>query len=246
MRSIILLIFFCLFSCSSHKEQNKKEIPKSPIISPLSLSDSSGPWNLGFSTPVTANDSLYPLIVYLHGGIGTTRTDKGNKAYEMFTFIQDEFPSFIASPSGNRNAPWWSQVGIQRIFTTVSIMQKQFPIDPQRIYLAGVSDGATGLFPIAIQPYTPFAGFIGAAGYPIIFGDKISKSLPKTIPLHLYISGNDRLYPTSNIIDYYKQLQRDSVSLTYKVVENAEHGFDYREDEKEYIINLLRSWKRTK
>ncbi len=247
MRSVVLLMCLSLFACSSHKEQNKSAKTKSKIISPLSLSDSAGPWNLGFSTPtVLENDSTYPLIVYLHGGIGTSRTDKGDKAYEMFTFIQNEFPSIIASPSGNKNAPWWSEMGIQRIYTTVSIMQKHFPIDPNRIYLSGVSDGATGLFPVALQPNHPFAGFIGAAGYPVVFGDQIRKSRPTTTPLYLYISENDRLYQTAKIVDYYQKLQRDSIPISYKVIKLAEHGFDYRKNEKENIIKLLKSWNKTK
>lgn len=232
-----LLLIFC--SCTAQKSNPKSE-PTPPVTSPVILKDNAGEWTLGFSSP--KSQKKLPLIVYLHGGVGTTRTDKGKTAYEMFTFLNDSNEFRLVSPSGNRNAPWWSQTGMARIYQSVSFMVDKFPVDTARIYLAGVSDGATALFAVAAQPSHPFAGFIGAAGYPILFKDQLTSNDLKRVPIHMYISGKDRLYPYKEVNSYYEKLKSEGVPISFKLYENAEHGFEYRDSEKAFIKQLLKKW----
>ncbi len=251
MKRTILLFIVLLISCTP--DTPSKEIPKNvqsnekvQVIAktavPAKFSDEAGPWTLGFSAPETRKDSLYPLIVYLHGGVGTSRTDKGMDAFRMFSFLNEKTSVFLASPSANRHAPWWSPIALQRIYTAVEYMLKRFPIDHRRIYLAGVSDGATALFAVAAQASHPFAGFIGAAGYPLMFQNQLKPEHISNSPIHMYISGKDRLYPADKVEEYYKDLQSSNVPITYTVYKDAEHGFEYRKNETGNILDLMDKW----
>lgn len=234
---LILLLFFC--SCTAEKSNSKTE-PSQSVTSPVILQDPAGEWTLGFSSPKSTKK--LPLIVYLHGGVGTSRTDKGKTAYEMFSFLNDSNEFRLVSPSGNRNAPWWSRTGMERIYRSVSFMTDNFAIDTSKIFLAGVSDGATALFAVAAQPSHPFAGFIGAAGYPLLFKDQLSPSDLKQVPIHMYVSEKDRLYPHNQITAYYTELKSAGVPISFKLYEDAEHGFEYRTNEKAFIKELLKKW----
>lgn len=251
----ILFIVLLLASCKGQSQpQNTHTITKGDqvswvtnlsIPSPILMNDEVSSWSLGFYIPEFVKDSLYPLIIYLHGGIGTERTDKGEKSWEMFQFITDSLPVVIASPSGNRFAPWWSEVGAQRIFSTIDQMTSHFPIDKSKIFLAGVSDGATGAIAISSLKNSPFAGIIGSCGFPPMFGNSLDFETMKSTPIHLYISGKDRLYPADSVIQWCKERQKEGALITYTFKPLAEHGFDFKTEEKSTIISLLKKWKRT-
>jgi predicted peptidase len=245
----IVVVILILIGCKDSSKIEKSEISNSStekreITSPLQFKDEIGLWDIGFILPKKMSTSPQPLIVYLHGGIGTSRTDKGDYADTMYSFIQDSFPVILASPSGNRNAPWWSQAGLARIFGTVQVMKQLFNIDSSRIFLAGVSDGATALFAVASQENHPFAGFIGASAYPLMYNNQLDFDLLKTTPFFMYISGKDRLYPTEPVINYYDLMKSKGIHIDYKLYENEEHGFDYKLNEREFIISLLSKWSK--
>ncbi len=241
----LLLLLFC--GCNSEKEKLTSRVITVNSLAycdTVTITDEVGSWALGLQTCKANNDSLYPLIVYLHGGVSTTITNKGHDAHKMFHFISDSLPLFIASPSGNRDAVWWSKIGVERIFASVDYMKAHYPIDPNKIFLAGVSDGATGVFAIAAQDNHPFAGFIGAAGFPVLFKNQLQTYMDnyKKAPIKMYVSGQDRLYPTDTVINFYKGLQDAGVPLQYTLYPEEEHGFDYKELERDTIIELIQKW----
>jgi predicted peptidase len=225
------------------KNSEESKLSTSMVTSPQIFKDRAGEWSLGFSTPKQSPAKQLPLIVYLHGGVGTARTEKGTLAFEMFSFLDDDLDLYIASPSANRDAPWWSREGMERIYSSVNFMVANFNINPKRVYLAGVSDGATALFAIASQNSTPFAGFIGACGYPLMFGGQLNLTNLKQTSMLMFVSGQDRLYPSQPVIDYYKKLQESGVPINYKLYPNEEHGFSYKESEKLNIIEFITGGK---
>ncbi len=254
--SAYLFSFLLLSSCKAQGESI--QLPKTSNPLPVSqhktaatdtnsviiLDDAVSSWSLGFIAPKIPPNTRCPLIIYLHGGVGTDRTDKGSKAWEMFAFIEDSFPAIIASPSANRLAPWWSETGISRIYRSVEEMISRFPVDTTKIFLAGVSDGATGMVAISSFPNHPFAGFLGASGYPPMFGNSLSADQMKHTPIHLYISGKDRLYPSDSVFVWCKKAQTNGVPISYTVMPEAEHGFDFKFEEKSVIVSLFRQWKK--
>ena len=124
------------------------------------------PYRVGFSTPRrVAADTTYPLIIYLHGGTGSERNDKGDSAFTMLKDLADTFRLFLASPSANRYTPWWSPAGLSRVLQTLRFMTLHYPVNPDKVFLAGVSDGATGCYAAANTIPGPFAGFIAISGF---------------------------------------------------------------------------------
>ena len=256
MKILLFLLLLTFLGCKNDKKESdtKKIIKKtvtspqmvstpSLVTSPIRFSDNAGDWYLGFSKPKNFDrNKSYPLIIYLHGGIGTERNDKGVKAYTMFDFLKDSLDFFIASPSGNRYAPWWSQLGVGRIYQSVNFMEENFNINKHKIILAGVSDGATATFALAIQQDSPFAGFIGSCAYPLLFGNQLPISALKRKPMLMFVAGKDRLYPYEKVLTYYQTLKDSGVPIEYKFYPNAEHGFDFKTNEISTIKEKINSW----
>jgi hypothetical protein len=207
-------------------------------------------YTLGWETPATIRrDTLYPLIVYLHGGTGTMLTTKGELAYDMLSALGDTFNLFLASPSANRVNPWWSPAGISRILQTVRFMTLRYPINPDKIFLAGVSDGAAGCYAAANTICSPFAGFIAVSGYGGMLVQLGMNLYPGNImqrPILNINAGQDRIYPIENVRQFLGWLTANGVSVESKEYPDEQHGFDYRDKEYGHLANIIRTWTRPK
>ncbi len=203
---------------------------------------------LGYYAPEKfRTDTLYPLIIYLHGGTGTELNNKGEKAYQMLQPLADSTQLFLASPSANRDTRWWSGSGLYRILQTVRYMSLYYPIDPDKIFLAGVSDGATGCWEAANTICGPFAGYFAISGFGGMLPSIGITLYPENIsqrPIYNVNAGHDRLYPYAMVNQFLDYMLSKGVPVTRKGFPEEEHGFDYREKEFPTLYTLIKSWRR--
>ncbi|MDR0304399.1 MAG: dienelactone hydrolase family protein [Chitinispirillales bacterium] len=240
---IVILIVFAFISCK--KDKNLSEIGNLPDSSnfalKIKLPNENIEWILGIHAIKNAAKPL-PLIVYLHGGIGANRNDKGEKAFEMMNFIYDSIPIFAVSPSSDLQNPWWSSNGVERIKFAVKYMTNNYNIDTSKIFLCGVSDGAAGIFYFAAtQDYPLFARYFAISGFgEMILGDPpiITQSLRKS-KIYIVNAGNDRLYPAERTKSFAQNLINDGIDVEFKFYENEEHGFDYKQKEFDNFVQRM-------
>lgn len=215
----------------------------------ITLTDTNSvPFTIGYAAPPSYHtDSLYPCVIYLHGGTGSESNSKGELAYRMLSMLGDSIMLFLASPSANRISPWWSPAGISRILQTVRFMSLYYPVDPDRIILAGVSDGATGCYAVANAVALPFAGFIAVSGFGGMLGNLGIELFPANLmqrPIYNVNAGNDRLYPVAMVNSFLDKLEQSGVGVERKIYPNEQHGFDYREKEHGAITALVKQWRK--
>ncbi|MBD3316379.1 MAG: hypothetical protein GF344_11385 [Chitinivibrionales bacterium] len=205
-------------------------------------------YNVGIYCPhEIPSTKRLPLIIYLHGGIGTTLNTKGEHAYEMLMPLTDSIPLLLASPSANRHTPWWSYDGMERILQTVRYMTLHYPVDPDRIVTAGVSDGATGAYAVANAACGPFAGFIAVSGFGGMLPRLGMQLVPDNLmqrPIYNVNAGKDHLYPIKHVNAFLDRLDANGVGLVRKDYPDEKHGFDYRDKEWASLVKLLRRWRR--
>jgi pimeloyl-ACP methyl ester carboxylesterase len=205
-------------------------------------------YTLGYTTPaVIRADTTYPLIIYLHGGTGSPLSTKGEKAYDMLRPLADTFNLFLASPSANRFSPWWSPSGIGRILQTLRFMTLHYPINPDKVFLAGVSDGATGCYAAANTIPTPFAGFIAVSGFGGMLPSIGMTLIPSNImqrPIYNVNAGKDRIYDIVQVNKFLDWLVGLGVPVERKEYPDELHGFDYRDKEFAAIAHYIRTWSK--
>ncbi|MBN1308440.1 MAG: dienelactone hydrolase family protein [Chitinispirillaceae bacterium] len=211
------------------------------------LHDTAGhDYTVGFRTPASIRyDTAYPCVIYLHGGTGCMRTDKGDSAFLMLDMLSDSMELFLASPSANRQTPWWSPVGLSRILQTLRYMTVHYPINREKVFCAGVSDGATGCWAAANTIAAPFAGFIAVSGFGGILPETGCELHPENLmqrPIYNVNAGNDRLYPIATVNRFLDAMERAGVRVGRKIYPDEEHGFDYRLKEAGTLCALIREW----
>jgi predicted peptidase len=156
---------------------------------------------------------LYPLVLYLHGSGDTLSRDN----YWYKESIQKENPLFVLAPKCvNRNQGWgnsWDTSHTPEMRKTLALVDslvRKFPIDPNRLYIYGISMGGFGVFSVLQKNPGKFA-----AAYAICGGSdtKAVLQIMKT-PLWIFHGDADDIVPVHLSRDIYNEVLKRGGKLT--------------------------------
>jgi predicted peptidase len=175
----------------------------------------------------------YPLLLWLHGGDGrgndnVKQLNGGNELATHFWAgkdVQLNFPMFELVPQCPSGDNWsdpdlnqptkWLEVTM----SALADVQKEFSIDPDRIYLAGQSMGGLGVWS-TLQAYPgKWAAAVILSAYDN-FTDV--KTLAST-PLWVFQGEADDSVPVTLVRDMMKQLQKAHANLRYTEYRKTGH-----------------------
>lgn len=148
---------------------------------------------------------LYPLIVYLHGSRDTVSRDM--QWYQPV--IQKEHSSFVLTPKcENPDQGWgntWNATHAPATAQTLKLVDsliKVYPIDPDRLYIYGISMGGFGAFSVLAKEPGKFA-----AAYAVCGGSDV-KAAPKLLqtPLWIFHGSVDDIVPVHLSRDVYNEM----------------------------------------
>ncbi len=110
-----------------------------------------------------------PLVVWLHGrGDATTDlhflNDCESKSQILGGFVKDQQEAIILHPFG-RQCVGWKHAGEIDVFEAIAAVQKDYPIDPQKIVLAGFSMGGAGAWHLGAHYGEKFCAVAPGAGF---------------------------------------------------------------------------------
>jgi predicted peptidase len=118
----------------------------------------------------------YPLIVWLHGAGGAgqdnLRQISGDQIPGTRTWTkpdsQTKYPAFVLAPQSPGRWADGSRDGLSPplllVVGILDLLESQFSIDPQRIYVAGQSDGGYGVWDLITKRPELFAAAIPVCG----------------------------------------------------------------------------------
>jgi predicted esterase len=139
------------------RDQRPETIPTTGLQLDLdkSLNDKPYPYSLYVPAGAKAGDS-YPLMVILHGMGGSG----SNTIPQWVDRLAEDF--IILCPSYPMGA-WWAQPAEDLVLQLIQEVQAKYPVDPNRIFLSGLSNGAIGAYMIGMFYPDLFAGIIPIA-----------------------------------------------------------------------------------
>ena len=174
----------------------------------------------------------YQVRFQLHGGVGGRIDNKprGNGQIGTLSGESAGAEQFYVIPYAWNDKPWWSDDQVLNLHAIVDDLKRRYNIDENRVVVAGVSDGATGAYYIAMRDTTPYASFLPLNGYLMVLanGDiDDGRSFPNNIrnkPLFVVNGGKDRLYPISIVEPYTRHLMKNGVQINYHPEPDGEHN----------------------
>jgi pimeloyl-ACP methyl ester carboxylesterase len=167
------------------------------------------PYRYGLYVPTSYDPSkAYPLVVCLHGA-GFT-----GDAYLARWEVRLGEEYILACPTQPYGA-WWTRFAEELVLATIHEVQAFYRVDPDRIYLTGMSNGGIGAWIIGMHHANSFAGVAPMASgidsvlYPFL------ENLGNT-PLYILHGSNDQIMPVKLSRDIAQELDGFGVGYTYR------------------------------
>jgi predicted peptidase len=194
----------------------------------------------------------YPLVMCLHGagGRGTDNMSRGTEAFIALSKpeVQKEYPHFLLTPQIPGDATWHKNVTenpmhryIDLALEVLKDVQKEFSIDPSRIYVTGQSMGGFGTwYAIETKPQL-FAAAIPICGG----GDPGAAQKLKNMPIWVFHGAKDTIIsPEKSRVVVEAIKKRGSKVIKYTEYPDCGHGsWGLAWQEKELIPWLFKQKK---
>ena len=147
----------------------------------------------------------WPLVLFLHGA-GERGSDL--KQVEMhgppkLVAQGKKFPFILVSPQCPKDG-WWEPTGLQQLLDRT---EKQLKVDPDRVYLTGLSMGGYGTWDLARRDPKRFAAIApvcGGSAPELVF---LSPGL-KTLPVWAFHGDQDKTVPAQRSIEMIDALRK--------------------------------------
>src|SRR5678815_1498183 len=179
----------------------------------------------------------YQVRFQLHGGVDgrTDNQPRGSGAIGQLAGAEQIY----VLPYSWRDAPWWSDDQILNLNAIVDQLKRTYNIDENRVVVAGVSDGGTGAYYVAMRETTPFASFLPLNGFILVLANNDiddGRNYPNNLrnkPFFVINGGRDRLYPTSAVEPFTRHLMSAGVTIEYHPQPEGEHNTAWWPQEKD-------------
>lgn len=148
------------------------------------------------------DSTLYPLVLALHGG-GESGTDNasqllGNTLATSWATpeAQAKHPAFVIAPQRHPSLQFNNAEGREGLRAIVEHAKANYPIDPDRVYLTGLSMGSIGSWGLLLESHDEFAAAVTVAYGP---GANPDIAGVLDIPVWQFHSEDDRTVPISGV-----------------------------------------------
>ncbi|MGE0552694.1 MAG: hypothetical protein AB7R55_04635 [Gemmatimonadales bacterium] len=182
----------------------------------------------------------HPVRVYLHGGVA--RREPGRWRDPERVARPGELAVF---PSAWADALWWDWSQVENLHGILVDLKREYNVDENRVYLVGVSDGATGAYYQAFKAPTIWAGFVCLIGHPAVLsnprfaesGEIFARNLSHQA-LFVANATDDRLYPTRTVAPFVGLFERVGAAVTFRD-KPGDHGVAWWPEEAERIERFV-------
>ena len=190
------------------------------------------PYRLLKPRKVDAN-TQYPLLIFLHGS-----GERGNDNEKHIKHIKEmvtlnanrmKYPCFVVAPQCPEKSKWIEAYNtalsakpakpMQMFISLLEKILKEYPVDPSRIYITGVSMGGYGTWELISRYPEKFAAAVPVCGG----GDEKMAAKIKNIPIWAFHGAKDNTVPPEKSRNMIKALQNAGASPGYTEYPDVEH-----------------------
>lgn len=139
-------------------------------------------------------------------------------------------PQIYVHPGAWREASWWHEPQVDNILRVLDRLKRSYNVDESRIYLTGISDGATGAYYLAVREPTPWSSVLPLNGSIVVLGNvaihvdgEIYANNLANKPLYIVSGGRDPLYPAEHVQSHVAWFKKLGVSVFFSPQPSAGH-----------------------
>lgn len=165
----------------------------------------------------TAKEQLSPTIIFLHGAGERGSNLEDVKRHGVAKIVEEhpDFPFIVISPQCPPGEYWSAQLLSILLDETIS----SYPIDPDRVYLTGLSMGGYGTWHWAVAEPHRFAAIA-----PICGGSNPSAARKlKNLPVWAFHGGQDNVVPLRESEIMVSALKANNGNVKFTLYPDAGH-----------------------
>jgi len=184
------------------------------------------------------SDKKWPLMLFLHGA-GERGSDVNKvKVHGPPKIVEKrkDFPFIVVSPQCPADS-WW------RPFELIALLdeiQKDYRVDPDRVYLTGLSMGGFGTWDLATQYPQRFAAIAPICGGGI---PALARRI-KDVPVWVFHGAADRVVPVARSDEMVEALKKAGADVKYTRYEGVDHDSWTKTYANEELYEWMLSHKR--
>jgi poly(3-hydroxybutyrate) depolymerase len=167
----------------------------------------------------------YPLVVSLHSedtnhrinlrqvfGLSIRSGETNPEDLRFFPVARD--PGFIVAAPFARGMMNYQGVAERDVYDMLADVERRFPVDPDRVYLTGVSMGGAGALRLALTRPDVWAGVAAVCPAILIGLDDLAPNA-LNLPVRLYHGEQDPIVPVANSRMWQRRLVDAGVAAEY-------------------------------
>lgn len=218
-------LFLYLSVASEIFAEEPSEVPKAGkqvAVTAKSTSDKAGehPWRYFLYLPVSNEESAeqeWPLLLYLHGSSLRGNDLERIKRYGPPSFVEKrkDFPFLTVSPQLPRGG--WPPDGLNSLLDE---LLATYTIDPDRVYLSGVSLGAMGAWTFAAAAPERIAALVPICAH----GPGSAADVLIKMPIWAFHGAKDKIIPMAPHQKLIETIQELGGNARLTVYPHGDHG----------------------
>jgi predicted esterase len=164
-----------------------------------------------------------PLLVHLHGIVERPEIEPRLNTYVGDSAIMaaaEERGWLVLFPFGQKGAAWFDEVGMGNVLKQIRTIKMHFNVDDDRVYLSGLSDGASAAFLLAMIMPDDFAAFVALNGSMGVGSEDggFATYAPNMANTYIYATNADRdqYYPTAQMERAIGMAERAGAHILYR------------------------------
>ncbi len=175
-----------------------------------------------FVPPGISAESPAPLLLLLHGSY-----QSGRALLEYWTELAAREGLLLVAPDSIDQVGWQiKHDGPELIRAVIAQVADQQPVDPQRLYLFGLSGGAVYALTLAMLESDYFAAtaiFAGAWREPSFF--ELLPHARRKIPVAMFVGTRDRFFPVQDVTSTARALEAAGHPVLLELLEGRGHAY---------------------
>jgi S-formylglutathione hydrolase FrmB len=184
----------------------------------------------------------WPVLVWLHGGVGQPDDGGGASATGFLDAFADERGFLVVAPSSFRGAEWWTPAGVALVRGALGDLARRWRVDPDRVVVAGMSDGGSGCFHLAAHDPDPYASFVAIVPHPALtqlVGGALFGAGLGARPVWAVNGGKDPLYPSAQVEALVGKLREAGMRVDWRDVPEGGHDLASWEEKQAEILAFV-------
>ncbi|WP_367769510.1 prolyl oligopeptidase family serine peptidase [Flavobacterium sp. WC2421] len=206
-----IVLIALLFSFITYAQKDINGILKTEIVQKHEM-------GYALHIPVNTKEKK-PLIIFLHGS-GEKGTDiEKVKIHGPFKYLKThDLDAYVLAPQCPENEEWDNEV----LYRLILKIEKENNIDPNRIYLTGLSLGGWGSYNLAFAHPNLFAALVPISGFVDLIQLEQACTIA-TIPTHIFHGLMDDVVNLDYAIAIYKELKKCNGNVELTIFDDSGH-----------------------